>query len=299
MSVSTAQPSVETADILLPPPWRDIAVALTETTGDAVAVELAGEIARQCGARLDILQLVVMPTPLIDSWALIPDPGFTQVYTDLREAASARADQLRWHLLTMEITGEVRTLDALFVDPAEQATEAARCADLIVLARPCDAPMDMALVHTYFAALLQGSGRPVLVVPSFEQPLFPPRQAMVAWADTAQSSRALHDALPLLKQCAGVDVVLVDPITSVLDSAERRGENVADHLREHGVNARVVTVKSRGNSVGQTLLDHARRSGAQLIVAGGYGHSKVREWVIGGTTRDLFQSAPVPVFFSH
>jgi nucleotide-binding universal stress UspA family protein len=299
MSLSIVQPAVDTADVSMPSPWRDIAVALTETSGDAVALELAGSLAHQYGAQLNVLQLVVMPTPLIDAWALIPDPGFAQVYTDLRQAARVRAEQLRHQLLTMQVAGEVRTLEALFVDPSQLAAEAARCTDLIVLARPCDSTVDIVMVHSYFAALLQASGRPVLVVPSFERPLFPARHAMVAWADTPESTRALHDALPLLEQCESVDVVLVDPIASVLEAVHERGESVAHHLREHGVRAQVVTVKSRGMSVGNTLLEHARQSNAQLIVSGGYGHSKVREWVIGGTTRDLFQGAQVPVLFSH
>jgi nucleotide-binding universal stress UspA family protein len=299
MALSTTQPSVDSTNAVVSPPWRDVAVVLTETTGDVAAVEFAAGIARRCGAKLDILQTVVMPTPLIDAWALAPDPGFAQVYINLCDAARARALQLRQQLSSMAVDGEVRMLEALFVEPYALSAEAGRCADVIVIARPCDAPVETALVHTHFSALLLASGRPVLVVPSFDVPLLPASHAMVAWADTAESARALHDALPLLERCKDVDVVLVDAVQSIVDSPEQPGESVARHLRAHGVNARAVGVRSRGRTVGQTLLDHARHSGTQLIVSGGYGHSKVREWVIGGTTRDLFENAQVPVLFSH
>jgi nucleotide-binding universal stress UspA family protein len=279
--------------------WSDIAVALTQTSGDDVALELAGGVARQHGARLEILQLVVMPAPMIDAWAMVPDSGFGLVYADLCEAAETKAEVLRKKIVTMGVPGDVRTLEAIFVEPSQLAASAARATDLIVLARPYDAPADTAVVHTYFATLLQEAGRPVLVVPTYELPLFPPRHAMVAWADTAESARALHDSLPLLQRCESVDVVLVDPVSNALETQEERGGGVVRHLLAHGVVARLVTCKSRGKPVGAMLIDHARRSGAQLIVAGGYGHSKVREWVIGGTTRDLFLDAPVPVLFSH
>lgn len=280
-------------------PWRDIAVALTQTSADTVALELAAGISRQFGARLNVLQLLVMPTPVVDAWALIPDPAFTQVYADLREAALVNAEALRKTIATMAVPGEVRTLEALFVEPASLAAIAARASDLVILARPFDAPADIAIAHTYFATLLQETGCPVVVVPSYDVPLYPPRRALVAWADTAESARALHDALPLLEQCESVDVVLVDPVATALEAREERGNSVVRHLAEHGVPARLVTCKSRGTSVGQVLLDHAAKAGAELIVAGGYGHSKVREWVIGGTTRHLFHHAQIPVMFSH
>lgn len=280
-------------------PWRNIAVTLTQTSGDTVALELAAGIARQFGARLDVLQLVVMPTPLVDAWALIPDPGFAQVYTDLREAARVSAEALRKTIAKMAVPGDVHTLEALFMEPASLAASAARASDLVVLARPCDAPVDVAIAHTFFATLLQETGRPVMVVPSYDLLLYPPRRALAAWADTAESARALHDALPLLEQCESVDVVLVDPVATTLEAREERGNSVVRHLIDHGVAARLVTCKSRGESVGQVLLDHAGHTAAELIVAGGYGHGKVREWVIGGTTRHLFHHARVPVLFSH
>jgi hypothetical protein len=71
--------------------WSDIAVALTQTSGDDVALELAGGVARQHGARLEVLQLVVMPAPMIDAWAMVPDSGFGLVYADLCEAADRSA----------------------------------------------------------------------------------------------------------------------------------------------------------------------------------------------------------------
>lgn len=280
-------------------PWRNIAVAVTQTPGDTAALQLAGDLARHYDARLEALQLIVMTTtPMLNPWAIIADPGFAQIYTNLREAAQTNATALRKTIAGMGVSGEVRTLEALYVDPAWLVSAAARTSDLIVIARPDD-EADAAIVHNYFATLLQETGRPILVVPSYDLLRFPPRHALVAWADTPEAARALHDALPLLEQCQSVDVLLVDPVASVLETQEKRGSRVIHVLNAHGVNARIVTCKSRGKSVGEMILKEAHRGRAELIVAGGYGHGKVREWALGGTTRDLFHCSPVPVLFAH
>jgi nucleotide-binding universal stress UspA family protein len=281
-------------------PWRYLSVALTQTSGDTIALELAGDLARKHDARLDVLQLMVMPSSsMFNPWAIVADPGFAQIYTDLREMAQTKASTLRKTIANMGVAGEVHTLESFCLDPASLASEAARATDLIVIARPHDAPLDTAIVHGYFATLLQETGRPILVVPSSHLPTFPPRRALVAWADTAESARALHDAMPLLEQCEAVEVLLVDPVATALEAHEKRGSRVIHTLNTRGIKARLTTCKSRGKPIGEMILAEARRGGAELIVAGGYGHGKVREWVLGGTTRDLFHDASIPVLFAH
>jgi hypothetical protein len=179
-------------------PWREIAVAMVQTRSDILAIEFAGALARQFDARLQVLQLMVMPAPMIDAWAMIPDPGFPQIYDDLRESARVNADATRKTLATLGVPGDVRTLEALCVEPASLAAGAARSSDLIVLARPEDGQADVAIAHSYFSALLHASGRPIMVVPPNDLLPFPPRRALVAWSDTPEAAHALHEALPLL-----------------------------------------------------------------------------------------------------
>jgi nucleotide-binding universal stress UspA family protein len=179
------------------------------------------------------------------------------------------------------------------------AAAAARRTDMAIMARPANAPADVSLAHAYFAGLLLESGRPVIVVPEGTKAHLPPRHAIVAWADTAEAARAVHDALPLLEAAEAVDVVVVDADKSRAEAAALSVESLLAHLRAHEVKAELIHCSSRSSSVGHALLDQASRRHAQLIVAGGYGHGRLREWAIGGTTRELFLGSPVPVLFSH
>jgi nucleotide-binding universal stress UspA family protein len=128
----------------------------------------------------------------------------------------------------------------------------------------------------------------------------PASHAVVAWQPTRESTRALHDALPLLRAARTVDVVTVDPVIGESRHGEEPGADIAAHLARHGLEANVVVHARRPQeTVAAALLRHAAESGAQLLVAGGYGHSRLREWAIGGTTRELLRTARTPVLFSH
>nr|WP_244511574.1 universal stress protein [Luteibacter sp. UNCMF331Sha3.1] len=153
---------------------------------------------------------------------------------------------------------------------------------------------DAASLRRYFASLLFETGLPVLVIPHGAEPVVPPRRAVVAWADTRECVRAIHDALPLLKGCEWVSVA------SVNDSHASEPAEVVALLKHHGVKAEPSLLKLSGDeSTASRILEHAATSHAHIIVAGGYGHSRLREWAIGGVTRELLMHARIPVLFSH
>jgi len=157
----------------------------------------------------------------------------------------------------------------------------------------------VSMAHAHFAGLLLESGRPVLVVPEGTRVHLPPRHALVAWSDTAEAARAVHDALPFLEASEAVDVVIVDAPAEAQGPAQRSVEGLLAHLRGHGVRAELTVCSSGRSRVSHVLLDQAHRKQAQLIVAGGYGHGRLREWALGGSTRELFLNSPIPVLFSH
>lgn len=278
---------------------RDIAVLIPRQSGDTLAVSMAGQLARRAGAQLHLLQMLSMPVMAADAWALIPDPSLTERYAELRADAAQRARDWEHRLTGMHVAGEVRTLEVLYVAPSALAAAAARQTDLIIMARSSGSPGDVSIAHTYFAGLLLESGRPVIVVPEGTKAHLPPKHVLVAWADTAEAARAVHDALPLLEAAETVDVVIVDADKSDTEATTRSVETLMAHLRAHDVPTNLINCSSRSSSVGHALLDQASRRRAQLIVAGGYGHGRLREWALGGTTRELFMDSPIPVLFSH
>jgi len=278
--------------------YREIAVALTGAAGDVCAVDAALDLARASGGQVRLLQLLMMPTPFVDAWSLVPDAGFSQAYDEIREAGRRAAERWREYLAAQQVPGEVQSLETQYVEPAHLATLAARCSDLIVLAMPYREPIDTATVHTYFASLLFDAGVPVLVVPSNAPASLPPHRAVVAWADTPEATRAAHDALGLLRGCTSVDVLAIR--TDSAAPADDAGvEAFTRHLVRHGVAAHAVSRQADDAAVADLIMQRACDADAQLIVAGGYGHGRMREWAFGGVTRELFLSSPVPVFFSH
>lgn len=276
------------------PALRDIGVALSGTAGDSAAVDAAIQLARWCGAHLHLLSAVLMPAPLANPWALVPDPGFCDVYDDLREAARIDAASWRKRLVAANVAGEVVLLESL-AEPAQRMAAAARCADLVLMAMPYRSPMDTAVVHAHFSGLLFGTAAPVLAVPPALPVTLPPHRAVVAWSDTPEAARALHAALPLLRDAESVDVLRIDGPPDDDGAADR----LLRHLTRHAVTARHIRVASGEGTVSEAIIDHARRHGAGLIVAGGYGHGRFREWALGGVTRELFLDATVPVLFAH
>lgn len=278
--------------------YAQIAVPIHDLPCDTTALDAAACIARQHGARLDVIQIVALPIPMGDTWALMPNPAFTQMYGRIRASAGECGSAIRHKLATLDVPGELRAMEAMYVEPAHLAAISARGSDITVLARPFRAPRDGSTVHACFAAVLLDSARPVLVVPA-EQATGDLVRAIVAWRETRECARALRDALPMLARCERVDLLLVDPKPTLIETAEQAGTSAVRFLASHGIGAHRIVVASEGRSVGVTILEEASRRDAQLIVAGGYGHSRIREWAIGGTTRHLFHEATVPILFAH
>jgi nucleotide-binding universal stress UspA family protein len=180
--------------------------------------------------------------------------------------------------------------------PYELVSREARAADLIIVgARHADGGNVQDLVDP--GAILLRAGRPLLVAPDV---VVPPqlRRVVVAWKDTRECRRAVRDALPFLQKAEDVLVVGIDEGQSDTP-AKGSLSDVAEYLRRHCVAApREVWRRARG-PVGAELLHLIRDEGADLIVAGGYGHSRLGEWIFGGVTHELLTSTPVCCMLSH
>src|SRR5262249_22751403 len=146
--------------------------------------------------------------------------------------------------------------------------------------------------------ILLRAGRPVLVVP---EAVAPPqlRHVIVAWKDTRECRRAVRDALPFLQQADEVLIVAIDE-SEPASAAKKNLSDVAGYLRRSGVAAppREMWRRARG-PIAAELLHLARDEGADLIVAGGYGHSRLGEWIFGGVTHELLGSSPICCMLSH
>ena len=189
--------------------------------------------------------------------------------------------------------------ESVFTESAGLAALHAHCSDLIVMTMATGILGDASIIGDFFTALLLETGRPILLVPPGVA-WRPAKHAAVAWRPTREATRALHDAIPLLREAESIDVLEVDQDCGKGCDSPPPGGDPVIHLCRHGLKARVVACRSDGNSIASALIKNAQDTGADLLIAGGYGHSRFREWVLGGATRELLSgNCHVPILFSH
>lgn len=169
----------------------------------------------------------------------------------------------------------------------------ARAADLVILPRQGDGDASDARYSINPADIVLEGGRPVLIVPA-RTAYLRAKRILVAWSDTRECRRAVRDALPFLERADYVTLASIG--TGTADSGV---SDAAAFLDVHDVNVSVDRMEDVDGRTGHRLIMAAEREGADLIVAGAYGHSRFREWVLGGVTRDLLTGAPVCCFMTH
>jgi nucleotide-binding universal stress UspA family protein len=149
------------------------------------------------------------------------------------------------------------------------------------------------------ADVLLDSGRPALVVPYVGRFADVGQRVLIGWNASREAARAVNDALPLLARAAQVTVLAVNPRVGTMHHGATPGADIAAHLARHGITVTVEIAHVTELDASDTLLNRAADLGADLIVTGAYGRSRMRELVLGGVTRDLLRRMTVPVFMSH
>jgi len=279
---------------------RDLMMPMTGTAGDQNALRASIALAELMSAHLTVIESVNLPMPFPGPWGLSPDTVMPDVYEELRALGEVHAGTLRERLQRESISWEVRVVESMLADPSRNLALHARYANLSIMSAAVEqSSVESDLIAAIFSTLLFESGRPVLVIPPHHPAVLPISHAVVAWQPTREGTRALHDALPLLLTARTVDILTVDPVIGETRHGERPGADIAGHLARHGIKVNVVVRPPQRETTATALLRHAVESGAQLLVAGGYGHSRLREWAIGGTTRELLQTICLPILFSH
>lgn len=147
-------------------------------------------------------------------------------------------------------------------------------------------------------AALFDSGRPLIVVPYIQRDGLKLERVVCCWDGSRSAARAVNDALPLLKKAQAVELFIVEN-EKTSGETEIRGIEIGNHLARHGVKIEVETVPAADIDVADAILSHVSDCSGSMIVMGGYGHSRVREFVLGGATRGILSTMTVPVFMSH
>jgi nucleotide-binding universal stress UspA family protein len=193
------------------------------------------------------------------------------------------------------VSAETRMVDASVAGAADLFGRIARRFDIAVVgqARREQGASEELLIE----GALFGSGRPVIIVPYVQKQPLKLDRIIICWDGSRPAARAIGDAMPFLERAKMIEIVVV---TGERDkSGEITGKNMKRHLARHGITVEIKHITGGGSDVPNTILSHAADSGTDFMVLGGYGHSRLREFILGGVTRSIMRSMTVPVLMSH
>jgi len=273
--------------------YKTILVHLDGHSRNAQTLRVACDLAGQFGAHIAALYALKQP-PIVAGL----DPGagaLLQYQFDLESQLRSRAQEMV--SAAEQQSGLSIEWRAANGSAAYNVITHARHADLLVLTQE-DPEKRAGMDPSFAGSVVVGTGRPVLMVPYAGE--FPKcgTSVLVAWSGTRESARAVADALPLLKTARQINIVSFNP-KGDSQWGDIPGADIGLWLTRHGVKVNVRQQKSPDVDVGNQILSLASDLGSDLIVMGAYGHSRLRELVMGGATRTILQSMTAPVLLSH
>jgi nucleotide-binding universal stress UspA family protein len=280
--------------------YKSILTVLTNPDTVELAITSAARLALAQDAHLDVLVLGVDRTQVgysyIGTGAVLMQVSLDRAEADARslETAAKKALGEQFPELRFAVEAVVTQLGAL----SDLVASRARFADLVVLPRPYGAGQGAESEAVVEAALFDGKA-PVLVLPEKglgEHTL--PKRIVVAWNQSAEAMVATRQALPLLKGADKVNITVIDPPSQGEERSDPGGM-LCQMLVRHGVHAEVSVLARSLPRISDVLARHVWDQNADMLVMGAYGHSRFREAILGGATRNMLEKAEVPVLMAH
>ncbi|MGD0333546.1 MAG: universal stress protein [Xanthobacteraceae bacterium] len=274
---------------------KDIVVNLSVGEGARPAGDFAVSVAAAFDAHLAGIAFLYDPIVPVSGAGYIPAEVVETQERDNAATAKAAIDRFVAASTRAGVAAEPLTLSASFAGVGDQFGRIARRFDLAIVGQA--EPETSAVEEVIIEGALFGSGRPVIVVPYIQKAPLKLERVMVTWDGGRTAARAIADAMPLLERAGRVEVVIIANERGKQDEIE--GADMAQHLARHGLNVDVKRTVAGDVDVADVLLSHAADAGTDFIVMGGYGHSRLREFVLGGVTRSILRSMTAPVLMSH
>lgn len=267
-----------------------MAVGTADTDAD---IDRALAICERAGAHLALLVIGIAPPPPASPYGVVSNDIWAGEIRDGQTEAQARAEAIEARLAGGPVSLSV---EAQYIDRGTIATLAARFAryaDLTLVLPESDVQtpvLDGALFE---------SGRPVLLLPQAETAFPAAKSVMIGWNASVQASKAVRDAIGVMKTAETVHAVLIDPVPSFDGHGPEPGADLAVYLGRHGIETEVHRLPKEGKDTGEMLRRAATDLGADLVVMGGYGHSRLRERIFGGATTSMIRTPSVAVLMAH
>jgi nucleotide-binding universal stress UspA family protein len=275
--------------------WKSVITFVTDAGRDSATLEAAISMTRANDGHLDVFCLGVDPTQ--------PEIYYTGAYAVTLPGALVEAEKqakdleaaVRARLEREEIRWSVTGVTTPIVGITQVAADFARFADVVVLPKPYGPGRTHVEEAVLEAALFAGSA-PVLVVTDAVWKA--PRKISVAWNDSPEALRAVRAAMPLITAAGGADIVVIDPPRHGPERSDPGGR-ISQMLARHGVRADVEVLARSLPRISDVLIRHMTDANGDLMVMGAYGHSRLRESILGGATRNILEAATFPVLLAH
>jgi nucleotide-binding universal stress UspA family protein len=274
---------------------RDIVVNLSVIKGGGAVGDYAVSVASALNAHLAGIAFVYDPIVPVSATGYIPAEVIERQQSDNEAAAKAAIYSFAQATGRAGLSAEPLTISASLAGAGEQFGRIARRFDLAIVGQ---AEPETSTIEDIIAEVtLFESGRPMIMVPYIQKAPLKLDNVMVCWDGSRQAARAIGDAMPLLEKAGRVEIVIIANDPGKQDEIE--GVDMGQHLARHGLKIEVERIPGGDIDVADALLSHAADSGADFMVMGGYGHSRLREFVLGGVTRSIFRSMTVPTLMAH
>jgi len=274
---------------------KDIVVNLSIGEKPGPACDYAISVAAAFDAHLAGIAFLYDPIVPVSGAGYIPAEVIETQERDNETATRAALDRFTTASARAGVAAEPLTLSASFGGVGEQFGRIARRFDLSIVGQA--EPETSAVEEIIAESALFESGRPVIIVPYIQKAPLKLDRVMLCWDGSRAAARAIADAMPLLHRAGRVEVVIVANERGKQDEIE--GADMGGHLARHGLNVEVKRTALGRIDVADVILSHAADASSDFIVMGGYGHSRLREFVLGGVTRSILRSMTVPVLMSH
>ena len=294
---------------------RDIVVVLEESARSEIRLDIAVALAQRHDAHLtglSALDLLKPTRPLVQpradpevgtqgasqlgTWGAVPPVDYPEADRQAAEKAERIEAAFRERLRFSGLRGDWRVASG---NVSEIVVGQTRHADLVILGQAdpdhLPAPGGQQLVEN----VLMKAGRPILVIPYIGRFETFGTKILVGWNSSREAARAVNDAIPLLAKAASVIILEADRIGRKAVTEDATSADIIRHLAWHGVYAEMARTVMANISASDVLLGYASDISADLLVVGGYGHSRLRELVLGGVTRELLRHMTLPVLMSH
>lgn len=274
---------------------KDLVVnlAVGESRGDPGAYAVS--VAEAFGAHVAAIAFAhdpVIPATLMGG---VPADFIESQRAEAEAAASTAITRFEEAARRAGVSAESRLLAASIAEASDQFSRITRRFDLAVVgqAEPEKASPEELIAES----ALFGGGRPILIVPYIQKASLELGKVLVCWDGSRAAARAAGDALPFLSRADDIEVLIVAGERGKGD--EIPGADVGQHLARHGLKVDVKRIVAGDTDVANTILSYVADSAADLIVMGGYGHSRLREFILGGVTRGILEAMTVPTLMSH